>query len=538
MKNEKPRKEKLSIYLIKSAFGEDRQSINLENANPPYELATLESSARLYVKREIPKDAPIWTKLFRSDPNVPENAFGRGNTVGAVSLFESNGRRFLISFGSGHHLIKEDAVERDFGLRVTLNSVVPEKLRSLDKASYDHNPLNSRTQSTKDVDIFDLNVDSELDIVYAVTGISNVPEFGSTVTGRDAFTISVEVDLKGIPAILAKAKEKYEAKLPPQFEWIDNITRVKDLNEIEILDLLLDDELQAQSGNCWLGEPEVVDWESQYGYSFDLLSGTPRHVVLSLKDLVDYLGKKGHQICVETLKAQSIHINNSEYQAVKTWSAYRCLYAELPMGSDQYILRNGLWFKAEQKYVASVAQYLKDVKNYPHALPIYAHDREDDYNAHVVSVDTSFHLMDKKTAQIGGKYDKVEFCDLIKDGRDLIHVKYYRSSSTLSHLFAQGYVAAEAFIKDFDFRVKVNSKLPKAVQLTDVKARPDPTKYRVVYGIATSKTLPKELPFFSQITLKNAIQTLRALNFEVQMAQIQIDPVILVKKKIKPKKAP
>lgn len=143
--------------------------------------------------------------------------------------------------------------------------------------------------------------------------------------------------------------------------------------------------------------------------------------------------------------------------------------------------------------------------------------------------------MDKKNIQIGGIYDKLEHCDLIKDGCEFVHVKLYRSSSTLSHLFSQGFVAAEAFIKDSDFREKLNPKLPISIKLSNPALRPDPSRYKIVYAIATNKNIPEELPFFSKVTLKNSLKTLRALNYNIELAKIDIDPVWLKTKKCKPK---
>jgi uncharacterized protein (TIGR04141 family) len=107
---------------------------------------------------------------------------------------------------------------------------------------------------------------------------------------------------------------------------------------------------------------------------------------------------------------------------------------------------------------------------------------------------------------------------------------------TLSHLFAQGFVAAEAFIKDSEYREKLNPKLPPSIKLIDPKLRPDPSKYKLVYAIATKKDIPVELPFFSKVTLKNALKTLRALNYNISLAKIEIDPTWLKTKKCKPKK--
>ena len=533
-KEEKPRKERLAIYLVKEGFNTDALFVKTESAKAPIHLDIGTGEARLYIKKEPPKPSPPWTRLFTSLPNVPDDAFGSTNSVGAVLVYRSE-RTFLLSFGHGFHLIKDEVVERDFGLRVTLNSVEPGKLRSLDKASYDHNPLNFRTQSGKDLDIFELDMDSETEMLYAVTGASTEAAFGSHVTGRDALTIMVQTTMGGLLHILSTALAKYKQKLPQAFEWVENINRIRDPEELELLDLYLNDMLAADpTSSVWLGEPEIVDWESQIGYSFDLRARTPRHAVLELTDLQSYLAEKGASMTVDVLKAQSIHINNAEYQSTKCWTAYRCLYAELAVGVEHYVLRNATWYRVKDSFVEAIDRYLATIPPCSVAFPPYAHVREDDYNSHVAAHDSSFYVMDKKTTAIGGRYDKIEFCDLIKDDATLIHVKCYRSSGTLSHLFAQGNVASEAFIRDEDFRVRLNEKLPARTRLSDPKQRPDPSKYKVVYAIATTKSLPTELPFFSKVTLKNALRTLRALGYEVELAAIPIDPVLFMTTTYKP----
>lgn len=238
---------------------------------------------------------------------------------------------------------------------------------------------------------------------------------------------------------------------------------------------------------------------------------------------------------VEALKSQSIHVNNFEFQSTRSWTAYRCLYAEISVDKERFMLRNGVWFQAEPSFVAAIDLFIADIESYSIQLPLYAFDREDEYNEALSKSDKSFILMDKKNTKLGGRYDKIEFCDLIRNGTDLIHVKYYRSSGTLSHLFAQGYVAAEAFIKDFEFRCKLNDSLPASVKLTDPKIRPEAKLYNIVYAIATTKTIPSELPFFYKVTLRNAMKTLGALGYKVHIAKIDVDSVVLSKKKGKPK---
>lgn len=308
------------------------------------------------------------------------------------------------------------------------------------------------------------------------------------------------------------------------------------MDEIGILDLELDKCLKTMAPeNFWLGEPEIVDWESQIGYSFSRYPNSPRHVVLLFQDYLDYLG--GDLPSVERMKSDVIHVNNSEYQSVKSWSVYRCLYTEISFDGSQYILRNGVWYKVNNDFVSAVNEYLEELEEYDFQFPVYSHDREEEYNDHVCKTQVGFCLMDKKNIKIGGPYDKLEHCDLIRNGTDFVHVKVYKSSSTLSHLFSQGLVAAEAFVKDVWYRERLNPKLPASIKLTDAKARPDPQNYSIVYAIATNKKIPEELPFFSKVTLKNALRTLKALNYKVALAKIDVDDRVFKTKKYKPKKS-
>ncbi|MCB5185149.1 TIGR04141 family sporadically distributed protein [Methylobacillus gramineus] len=535
---EKIRKERLSIYLVRQQK-KDEEDDSLINYDETLKKVSFQAhaieSATLYVKNPFPH-SPAWARMFAEIPNFPMDIFGSTSSVGAVCILRCEGNTFILSFGTGYHLLKQDLIERDFGLRVTLNSVDPDKLRSLDKASYVDNPLNSRTQSTREVDIFELHVDSEMEMLYAVTGASKIPQFGSHVTGRDALTLMVEVNFDTISKILITAYQQYKSSLPPQFSWVDNISRVRDLETMEILDLELIDNLQkGMIDNIWLGEPEIVDWEGQIGYSFDLYSKTLRHVVLDIKDYFEYLKAKEKPLDINALLYGQVHVNNTEFHPIKSWSIYRCLYAEIEIGKEQYVLRNGTWYRVNTDFVKEVDQYLSNLKSPLYTLPTYNHDDEGSYNKAVTS-DPSFILMDKNNIKIGNVYDKIEFCDLIKDKFDLIHVKYYRSSSTLSHLFSQGAVAAETFISDENFRQRLNEKFPDEIKLLDYKDRPDPGNYKIIYAIATKKSLPDELPFFSKVSLKNALKLLRTLNFTVELAQVEIAPDLLVRKHCKPNK--
>lgn len=533
MPRTKKNKEKLSIYLAKNDKASDMDIVKIEHAIQPKNVILPSGSATLYIKKDIDPHPPKWADFLCKDQDFASDIFGQGNTVGALLVVRAHGRIFILAFGSGYHLIITDSIERDFGLRITLNSVGPEKLRSLDKSNYEDNPLNSRNQSPRNVGIFELEIDSETDMLYAITGASSVDIFGTHVTGRDALVICPEVTLDTLSDILLETISRYEMKLPENFEWVDNINKIKDTDTILLLDMELDEKLLSDKelDHCWLGEPEIVDWETQAGYSFDQYYKTPIYPTLEIKELASYIDTHNKEkFCTDSLKKQIIHINNEDHRSIKSWSAYRCLYAELVYGNEQYVLRNGIWYRINQDFVTRIDTYLKDLPAYDFTLPIYNHEREDEYNDHVIKNDNSFTLFDKKPIGLGGRHDKIEFCDILRNFTDLIHVKYYRSSSTLSHLFSQGCVAAESFISDKDFRRKLNTKLPEQMKIKDINTRPESKNYCIVYAIAINRDIPLKLPFFSKVTLKNAFKTLRALDFEVKLARIEVDKILAAKK--------
>lgn len=83
-----------------------------------------------------------------------------------------------------------------------------------------------------------------------------------------------------------------------------------------------------------------------------------------------------------------------------------------------------------------------------------------------------FAVMDQKTIAHGGGQSTIEFCDLYSASKDILHLKRYGQSSTLSHLFSQGLVSGELFRMEAAFRKKVNRKLPKSHKLRDPKQPP------------------------------------------------------------------
>jgi uncharacterized protein (TIGR04141 family) len=133
-------------------------------------------------------------------------------------------------------------------------------------------------------------------------------------------------------------------------------------------------------------------------------------------------------------------------------------------------------------------------------------------------------LMHKKIIQYGGGHSSIEFCDLIINKKDFVHIKRFRGSSALSHMYQQGLISATIFLQDIEFHRELNKLLPVNMHFPIIKSL-KASKYEIVFAIV-SKVLGdiKELlPFFSKISLLQTYTQLRAYGYQVSMAIINTD---------------
>lgn len=528
-------KARFSIYLAKDIKTGTDQVLNLERVKPPIRLDITDTDSYLYIKEETEPQIPEWASIFFAiKPDIPNNAFGKNSSTGAVLSVKYKGYHFLMPFGTGHHLINDMYIVQGFGLKVTLNSIGKDRIRSVDKSNHNETSLLTRNQSSKEVSIYNLKIDSELDFLTTLTGVCTEELLGDKVTGRDALVLTPDFELNKFASILHAIIDLYNKPLPNEFEWVNNIKQA-DQEEIQILDMILEERLiHKDLEGIWLGEPEIVDWEKQIGYCFHRGSRSPIYTTLFISNLLEHMAKR--ELNIENLKRQKIFSINEQYETISTWSAYRCIYAEINDGRSDYVLRNGVWYKANRDFIDSINNEIAKIEDYQHSalLPIYKFDYEADYLIDVCQQNNDFTLMDQKFIHHGGQYSRVEYCDLMKGPTTLIHVKYYTGSQSMSHLFSQAYISAELLIGDNIFRQKLNDKLSDSLKFADPNLRPVAKDFNIIFAIATKNKIPHGLPIFSKINLKNFYKSLSNFGFNVSICKIDVDDNIYKKKLQKP----
>lgn len=122
-----------------------------------------------------------------------------------------------------------------------------------------------------------------------------------------------------------------------------------------------------------------------------------------------------------------------------------------------------------------------------------------------------------------GETGGIEFCDLFFKSKKIVHVKRYGGSSVLSHLFWQGAVSAELFISEEKFRIALNKVLPESHHIADVRARPNPSEYEIIYAIGSEVPGMLKLPLFSKVSFRSTYRHLKeALAYSVSYYKINI----------------
>jgi uncharacterized protein (TIGR04141 family) len=473
---------------------------------------------------------PRWARFF-DEVLTSTNIFGKNSSTGAALITSASLRTFALAFGQGRHLLHVENVESNFGLRVTLNCVDENSLRSLDKASFEERPKQSREQTGKAAGLPSFVVDIERDLLRALTGKPIDPFYGERISGMDSVKLALEVQISELPKLLQKLLKDYEADTYKKkgFAFVDHVREVRDSGLIADLDQQLIGSINSgKTEKIWLTVPELVDWDRAVGFKYSQASSAPRFYDVKLSDFMGTL--KGSDLQRATLSNRKIYCVDSDDVSLFEKPAYYYVYAEQVHNKHTYVLNNGKWYVIDKDFVSEVNAFYEKVPRYKAELPPFdeSDNTEGDYNSRVAkSNPAEFALLDKNNVTLPGALAPVEPCDLYRKPKQFIHVKRYGGSSLLSHLFNQGTVAAELFKGDVRFRESVNKKLPDKHKLDEVQKVPGENEYTIVYAIISEYEEDLTVPFFSKITLRHAVNRLRSWGYSVELAKV---PVTATKK--------
>lgn len=474
----------------------------------------------------------------------------------AVLLLRLEDGIIAFSFGYGRYLLNDDDLSSDFGIKAALNTLNHDTLRSVDLLSLDVAPIQKRSQATKSSNINDFGVDVSRDVLKAVTGdaIKGIPWHGISGSGGH---YSFSATIFNYSELFDIAKEVAKKSLQPdykdRFAWVDNIQRIKNGAEIEKLNNALLEKLKAKdTEKTKLTLPSIIDWGDIFGFSYT----NSKKEYKSSPDISDYyLTNPPDEISIERLKSHRLFCHQSKDVEATSFSIYDCIYFEYSDGEKLHILFDKEWFTIDQDYIKRVNEALnlipiseiafpkvkmipkeknekirkgsKDANPKKESNNIY--ESEGDYNIRVSAL-LACDLLDKKLVKSDSSASPIEVCDLLM-GNKFIHVKHKKgNSSGLSHLFAQGRVAAELLISDQKFRTNARTQLKYQSRKLIPEIKFMAKDYEVVFLVLGAKcaSVREDLPFFSKINLVGAYRSLSERQYSVSIAGTDIEEVAVL----------
>ena len=486
---------------------------------------------------------PKWSSFLGLSEDEKKKV--KNNTAYGLVFLQTSGRWFAVSFGMGHVKLDPSRFVQDFGLRVVLNSVDEEQLKSADVRTPDENTLSRRSQTSRGSDQTAFAIDVERDIIRGLAGTPKDKDFATRVAGSDALSMDRRLKVADLPkacddALSVYAKDDYKN----HFGWVDQIKHVREAALLEKLDTAAAAKLEAVIGGAdpdglHLAFPIIYDPEKGACIRY---KGFRSKLVFPDFDLSGYLAALQEQgvtsFTADDLGKHVVHeVDDKGKDCGKSWKIGECLVLEAEVDGHTYVLSGGRWYQVAKDYAQELLQFFDELprEELPDALP---DENEEKYNKRLKKDVPELLCLDRKLIKPTGWTTTVEACDFLDKDSRIIHVKDKTSSSRLSHLFNQGTVSGRILIVDGAARDFVRGKISEVEAETGQADFADiiPTAasnflsrdYTIVYAVIGTGDVPK-LPFFSLVTLRQAVRDLKALGYKAAFAWIKKPAAVGVK---------
>jgi uncharacterized protein (TIGR04141 family) len=518
---------RLAVYRGKKATGEVSDLVNDAALGAPLSATIDGIVCKLWVTTHTggrPSWVDTFATLFGVDPSqlLPNPP----RSVSGLAWLTGNHGDFAVTFGHAWQKVKRESADPSFGIRCVLNLCDHDSLRAIKRDRMTTEFVQVMEQSPENTGINRFGIDTEADMLKGVkASVDPVHGFGTAVSGTDSFhcawdasTLTLENFLREIVTLGASTKYK------KRFDWIDFITPIREPTEIVPLDHAAVGAINQANSTFRLHPPGFSQWDDYDHFVFGRLTKSPVKDQLTLPSWKHYFQGKvattsNQPVLVSDLKEQWIHAIDEAYPSRSVrWRVYDCIYGTIQLPSGTFMLHESNWYRLAVDYVARVDAALAKAPSLTGGskLPLcHSNEHEADYNRRVArSSKRSIQLFDRKIIPHGGPTSKFEFCDLLGDNMTIYCVKRWASSAGISHLARQAVNTCKLLRGDEDFVRKVDGRLKGNHRANWTRVKNRSTKATVALVIMGCKSV-KDLPFFSRMTLSDAIRQIQTLGFDV-----------------------
>jgi uncharacterized protein (TIGR04141 family) len=271
-----------------------------------------------------------------------------------------------------------------------------------------------------------------------------------------------------------------------------------------------------------LALPEIVDYQTIDQFKFTgMTRGEDGHDDLRVSDYLTIFSED-EPIVLAKLKHDKVRVKAEDQDGFfDKWPVYKCLAAEIEIEGVLYVLCAGEWYSVVRAFVDRVNTEIAQIPGANLNLPAFrSGENEEDYNRRA-ALAAHVHLFDRSLINFEGERGRVEFCDLLTEARQIVHVKKRSGSPVLSHLFMQGFVSGEAFLDHQDLRRQIRDAMPEIRHLIP-EAAPNSEDYEIVYALLHHGAAV--LPFFSKVALAGMHKQLCRMRYRIGVRWIPQEP--------------
>lgn len=494
--------------------------------------------AALYIG-QVYNNPPGWVDFLEGgSADLPTDMFTSG--AGAVVFIPVEDRLAAVCFGHIHLTLNDDAFERQFGLKVTLNTVPRDQLRTLDVATPDAVTFQRRVQASKDSDLYEFGVDMLRDLARVAGGTPKDENFAKFVAGKDSLSITCEVDAKGVKAKCQEVLRVYGLRdYRTDYSWVDNLKQVQERDIVKDLDKKLEQALhalrQGKVSELHMAPPEIVDYTEGSKLHYNGFGSHGRDFFsLSIENYIAELNSCGFVGGIDEIKAK--HRINAKGEKDgdfdQKWRVYDCFVFETSLSAgatnDFFVLFGGAWYRVEKKFKDRVEAFYSQIQKVSIIGKTTCKNEEELIEDLQKSRADLLKLDRTKINPTGVRYANLEPCDFFSDTKQFIHLKDGSSSGPISHLWSQGVVSAEAFVSDPEFRKKLRAKVRSLgggfeTYLPKNSERVVRDQYTIIYGIMRKPFADGTLglPFFSKVSLQAALERIAQFGIPVAIELIE-----------------
>ncbi len=506
-----------SIFLLKEGWDFSNALKDNDLLEPETTTQDLPEGSTLYVLDTKPKEA--WWKFYFGITRPLKQV-----AKGALLFLPVEDRVFCLTFGHTYHYLQDDSFEYDFGLRITLNSIDPEKIRTTDILEPGI-AKRQRIQSPIDSELTFFDFDHDSTIVKNLAGKvkDQYKDLFKKVTGASSLRIGSKAAAEDLVDLCKNLLDLYKNEdYKKLFPDIHNITPVKDPSILESLNRQLIIDFQGEEPTVVLTIPAIFEENEIYEIAFSP-GRSDYYDDVKIGYYREFLSSQNLKVTdIKLLKKHRMLICDENHDVKKGFSVFKSLLYDVELENNHYHLCEGQWYQIESNFIKRLSMAIDKYFEKSQLIP-FNHKDEEAYNQAVAANDSHYICLDRTNiAPAGSK--QIEPCDLfrIENGRPVFyHVKRSTRSSTLSHLFNQGLNSIELLKSEPEalsaFIQLIKSSLGRESASIAIE------KAKIVFEIIThkpAKQKSKNLPLFSKINLHRTIKAMRRMGVDVAICYI------------------